>query len=140
MKFDNLYNAFLKQNDEKRIQKGQKALQILLKELKDADKDDRECAKDLKGIIALFTGADNIIQVEEHHYFNNIFNSEVTSKEFVNHMKKEFENTSIEKVDKLVDTLSEEGKASACVLGLCFISSDGVLTSEEKQVLEKIIS
>ena len=55
-------------------------------------------------------------------------------------MKKEFENTSIEKVDKLVDTLSEEGKASACVLGLCFISSDGVLTPEEKQVFEKIIS
>ena len=33
MKFDNLYNAFLNQDDEKRIQKGQKAVQLLLEEV-----------------------------------------------------------------------------------------------------------
>ena len=140
MKFDNLYEAFLKQDDEKRIQKGQKALQFLLEELKKADKDDKTCAKELKGIIALFTGADKIIQVEEYHYFNNIFNSNVTSEAFMNHMNKELQNTSVEKVDKLLDNLSEEGKASACVLGLCFLSSDGILTPEEKELFEKIIA
>ena len=139
MKFDNLYNAFLNQDDEKRVQKGQKALQLLLEELKNADKDDRECAKDLKGIIALFTGADKVIQLEEYQYFNNIFNSNVTSESFMNHMNKEMKNSSVEKVDKIIDALSEEGKASACVLGLCFISSDGILTEEEKEVFEKII-
>ena len=139
MKFDNLYNAFLNQDDEKRIEKGQKALKVLLKELKKQNKDDRACAKDLKGIIALFTGADNIIQIEEYNYFNNIFNSNVTSDSFINHMKRELKDTSVEKVDKLIEALSEEGKASACVLGLCFLSSDGVLTNEEKAVFEKII-
>ena len=139
MKFDNLYNAFLNQDDEKRIEKGQKALKVLLKELKKQNKDDRVCAKDLKGIIALFTGADSIIQIEEYHYFNNIFNSNVTSDSFMNHMKRELKDTSVEKVDKLIEALSEEGKASACVLGLCFLSSDGVLTNEEKVVFEKII-
>ena len=138
-KFDNLYNAFLNQDDEKRIEKGQKALKVLLKELKKQNKDDRACAKDLKGIIALFTGADNIIQIEEYNYFNNIFNSKVTSDSFMNHMKKELKEASVEKVDKLVEALSEEGKASACVLGLCFLSSDKILTDEEKAVFEKII-
>ena len=71
----------------------------LLEELKKADKDDKTCAKELKGIIALFTGADKIIQVEEYHYFNNIFNSNVTSEAFMNHMNKELQNTSVEKVD-----------------------------------------
>ena len=139
MKFDNLYNAFLNQDDEKRIEKGQKALKVLLKEFKKLKKDERTCAKDLKGIIALFTGADNIIQIEEFNYFNNIFNSNVTSDSFMNHMKRELKDTSVEKVDKLVEELSEEGKASACVLGLCFLSSDGILTDEEKAVFEKII-
>lgn len=139
MKFDNLYNAYLNLDDSKRINKGQKALQHLLKEFKNLHKDEKECAKDLKGIIALFTGADNVIQVEEHRYFNNIFNSNVTSTSFMNHMEKELINSSIEKVDNLIESLSEEGKASACVLGLCFLASDGILTEEEKQVFEKII-
>lgn len=139
MKFDNLYNAYLNQDDSKRIEKGQKALKHLLKEFKKLNKDEKTCAKDLKGIIALFTGADNIIQIEEYNYFNNIFNSNVTSDSFMNHMKRELKEASVEKVDKLVEALSEEGKASACVLGLCFLASDGVLTDEEKAVFEKII-
>lgn len=110
------------------FKKGQKAVQLLLEELKKANKDDRECAKDLKGIIALFTGADKIIHIEEYHYFNNIFNSYVTSESFMEHMKREMKNNSAEIVDKLIDSLSKNGKASACVLGLCFISSDGILT------------
>ena len=139
MKFDNLYNAYLNQDDSKRVEKGQKALKYLLSEFKKEKKDEKTCAKELKGIIALFTGADNVIQVEEYNYFNKIFNSNVTSESFMNHMKNELKDSSIEKVDKLIDALSEDGKASACVLGLCFLSSDGILTEEEKQVFERII-
>ena len=140
MAFQDLYDNFMALDESSRIKRGQKALAQLLQELRQKGYDDEKSAKTLKGMIALFIGADNLIHVDEYQYFNDLFNSNVANEKFINVMNKEIANNNIENVDNIIDNFSNEGKASACVIGLCFLTSDQKLTKEEKMTFEKIIS
>ena len=140
MAFQDLYDNFMALDESNRIKRGQKALHQLLEELKSKVYDDEKTAKILKGMIALFIGADNIIHIDEYQYFNDLFSACVTNEKFIKVMNKEIENNDIENVDSIIDNFSKEGKASACVIGLCFLTSDKSLTKEEKMIFEKIIS
>lgn len=149
---DHRLKELLGSNREELVQKGKDSIHVILNALKKWLVDEKDVEK--KAIVFLlkalgtFIFADGEIQDEEYEFFLDIMNSRDSgiSQPTLERMLKKTAEESLsdvlmlnELIDKLGNHEDEEIaiiKKALCSLGIIFCSLDGIVTKEEKELIE----
>lgn len=134
-----IYEQYLVLSDEDRINEARIAASSTLEALNKEYPDNPNNARLLMLVIRMCINMDNKVSVEECNLFNNLFNTNFSFEQFEEMIlykdKGEFDH-----LDAITDRLPEEIKLDLCLLGLVFLSADGLLTEEEVEKFEELLA
>lgn len=108
--------------------------------LKSRGLSDEDRFRFLMYLVALFAGADGVIDADEHRLFADLLDADWTREQLQENLKGLFNAEFVDQMDKLIDGMPEDQKWNCCLFGLAFVSADGTISAREQQVFEKILA
>ena len=134
-----IYEQYLVLSDEDRINEARIAASSTLEALNKEYPDNPNNARLLMLVIRMCINMDNKVSVEECKLFNNLFNTNFSLEQFEEMMLYK-DQGEFDQLDAITDRLPEEIKLDLCLLGLVFLSADGLLTEEEVEKVEELLA
>ena len=134
-----IYEQYLVLSDEDRINEARIAASSTLEALNKEYPDNPNNARLLMLVIRMCINMDNKVSVEECNLFNNLFNTNFSLEQFEEMMLYK-DQGEFDQLDAITDRLPEEIKLDLCLLGLVFLSADGLLTEEEVEKFEELLA
>ena len=134
-----IYEQYLVLSDEDRINEARIAASSTLEALNKEYPDNPNNARLLMLVIRMCINMDNKVSVEECNLFNNLFNTNFSIEQFEEMMLYK-DQGEFDQLDAITDRLPEEIKLDLCLLGLVFLSADGLLTEEEVEKFEELLA
>ena len=134
-----IYEQYLVLSDEDRINEARIAASSTLEALNKEYPDNPNNARLLMLVIRMCINMDNKVSVEECKLFNNLFNTNFSLEQFEEMMLYK-DQGEFDQLDAITDRLPEEIKLDLCLLGLVFLSADGLLTEEEVEKFEELLA
>lgn len=138
--FNEVYDQFLALSSKDRIDAARGAATDVLSFLNEHNVSEEFKSSFFIVLIGTFIGVDGVVTQAEVDIFNAIFTGTFTSKDLVGMISKLCTKENVEALDKLVDSMPEEIKLSACVLALTVVSADGSIGEDERAYFEKLLA
>lgn len=131
-----VYQAYLNAPREQLVATGRNSANLALEELV------RRYGKDsafqlFTGILGSFICADNKVNYDEYEVFQDIIGTNITYDQFYEIMKNYNTEQVFAAADKVIDSLSAEGKNAVMCVGLVLCAINGTITVAEQQLIER---
>ena len=139
-RLNELYQDYCDLTFEERVENCRSAYFKLREELIRKGHDDHETLELIFGLMGVCCCVDGVPGRKEHELFLALTKSSITYDKFIHLLQGTKTEEMIEGADRLVDSLSPEGKDAAMVFALCFLSADGKIDVYEKQLFAKLIT
>ena len=140
MTLEELYENAVSMPRMKRIEVAGVSGNELIKYMKGRGLDDAAAFKFIMYLVALFAGADGVIDDEETDLFNYLTDAGISKKDLQESLQGLFAEEFVASMDDLIDRMPGEQKGNCCLFGLAFVSADGRISEREKEVFERILA
>lgn len=91
-------------------------------------------------LIGFFIGADGKVTANEAAIFNEIFGTQYSVNDLAKLLPNLMSTQNYVALDEFIDMMDQEQKNMACYIVLAVISADGIITSEEATLFERILA
>lgn len=140
MTAEELFNAFLNQTPEQRLETALQNGARILNFLEGTELDDQHKFSFLLHTIGMFVAADGNLTRGELELFNQVFRRNFSPEEVVELLSICADPNFVDEMDRIIDSLPDEIRFSICSVGLCFASADGELNEKELDLFAKILN
>ena len=138
--FESTYQNFLKMTKDERMEIATaSANRIYACLIYDLNVSKEAAVKFIIAVISIFAEADEKITDSEVEIFNKLFGQNETKESLKELTKNANKKDFVNHWDKMVDKIGGDIKRDFIMLGLAFISSDGVINNKEKDIFLQII-
>ena len=137
--FKSVYEQFESLSQEDRIAAAKGATLDILNYLNEKNHNDDFKSAFFVILLGALIGVDGTVTESEVEIFNAVFATEFTSKDLVKTISQLSTKENMEILDRIIDSMPEKVKLSACVLCLTVISADGEVGEEEAALFQKIL-
>ena len=139
MEFRELYQKYVNQSHEERVNVAQRAAANVLGALKDGGIDDEITFNFLTNVIKLFVSADRNCTEAECRLFNDVMGTSLSYEQFYNLTNGGSDPEFVKAMDELIDSLPDDSKVDVCTFGLTIIAADDTITGAEQALFERIL-
>ena len=141
LQLEQIYQEYLNMDEATRIGRAKiAASKILYYLINDGGLTKKEAVVILICIIKLFVSYDKMVSKEECELFNKVTGTELSLEKFKEIVDEKVEEDDTAALDGIIDELPTRLKGEVCVLGLLFLSSDGVINEEEREIFERVMN
>lgn len=136
---DKYIQNFLNQSEEVRLQQAVDATKEIGVYLSSCGFNEKEALNFYLNIIRLFVSADCNCGETEYLLFKKILCVEIPYETFFEMTNGGSTPQFADAMDEIIDQMKQEIKLKVVVLGLAILSSDGIVKTEERELLKKIL-
>ena len=141
LELEEIYQRYLDMDKETRIGRAKIAASKVLHFLiNDAELTKKEAVVMLISFIKLFVSYDKLVAEEECELFNDVVGTEFSLEQFKSIVDEKVSEEDSAVLDGIIDSLPTLLKGEVLVLGLIFLSSDGKITKEEREIFERVMN
>lgn len=134
MGLEKVFKQYCALDQQGKIEEGKKAYQALRANLKVNGYDDKAADEVVWLFVRAAVGADRYGSKEEYELFVAVTGFEISAEEFAKFAKRGDKKEFADAMDSIVDSLDKRAKESILAFVACFLSVDGKLGEEEKEL------
>ena len=138
MKLENLFNEYKALSKAQLVEKGREAYSLFGTQMDKAGYDKKEVVSFATMLVRLAAGADNFGTKEELELFEAITGIDTDEYEFAAMTKNANEESFVNQIDQIVDSLNAEAKEAALRFAALFLSADNRLGEKEKALFQRL--
>lgn len=139
MTFDEIFAQVTSLSMDERVEFASRAFGELWEGCKVAGFSDETISYFVTNVLKAAVSADHFTSEQERLLYNALFQTNLTYKQFFDKTNGGSGKRFAEAMDEVVDRLPESAKRGACSLALAFMSADGLLTEEEKELFVRFL-